>query len=251
MKAKLPRLAIIGYGTMGHEIEKAALSNGFEVVAKYDIDNPVVEETKFDFDVAIDFSIGRAVYDNACILARNGKNFVIGATGWYDSLELVTNIVKKYDVGMLWSPNFSIGMNIFMKIVQVASKLINLAPGYDIFIVETHHKRKKDAPSGTAISLGEIILREFKHKDQLLFGNPEGAILPEMLQISSIRAGDYLGKHTVTIDSPVDTIELTHNAKNREGFAAGALLAASWIQGKKGVFKFDDILDQIWFAERE
>jgi|YNPMSStandDraft_1061717.scaffolds.fasta_scaffold00014_77 4-hydroxy-tetrahydrodipicolinate reductase len=251
MNEKLPRIAIIGYGTMGKEIEKAAKNNGFEVVGCYDIDNPITEEKKFDFDVAIDFSLGRAVYDNVQVLAENGKNIVIGATGWYDSLEIITNLVKKHDVGMLWSPNFSVGMNIFMKIVQVASKLINLAPGYDIFIVETHHKRKKDAPSGTAITLGEIILREFKHKEQLLFGNPEGAILPEMLQISSIRAGDYLGRHTVTIDSPVDTIELTHNAKNREGFATGALLAASWINGRKGVYKFDDILDQIWFAEKE
>lgn len=251
MGENLPKIAIIGYGTMGHEIEKAAKSNGFEVVATYDIENPITEEKRFDFDVALDFSIGRAVYDNVKILAENGKNMVIGATGWYDSLEIVTNLVKKHDVGMLWSPNFSIGMNIFMKIVQVASKLINLAPGYDIFIVETHHKRKKDAPSGTALTLGEIILREFKHKEQIICGNPEGAILPEMLQICSVRAGDYLGKHTVTIDSPVDTIELTHNAKSREAFASGALLAASWIHGKKGVFKFDDILDQIWFADRE
>lgn len=250
MTNELPRIALIGYGTMGREIEKAAKSNDFEIAAIFDIDNPLDKGSNFNFDVAIDFSTPRAVYDNVNILADNGKNIIIGATGWYDSLPLIQDIVKQKNIGLLWGSNFSIGMNIFMKITQVASKLINLAPGYDIFISETHHKRKKDSPSGTALSLGEIILKEFNGKDSMLFGNPEGVISPDSLQISSIRGGDALGKHTVTLDSPVDYIELTHSAKSREGFAAGAVLAAAWIHGKKGFFKFDDILDQIWFSEK-
>lgn len=247
MKDNLPKIALIGYGTMGKEIEKAAKDNGFIISAKFDIDNPLSESTQYDFDVAIDFSIPSAVCDNVRILANKGINIVIGATGWYDSMPIIKNIVEEKKIGVLWGANFAIGMNIFMKVTQVAAKLINLTPGYDVFINEIHHRRKKDSPSGSALVLGDIIMKEFEPKKSLLFGNTEGVISPDSLQITSNRAGDILGIHSVHIESLADSIELKHTAKNRDGFAAGALLAAAWIHQKKGIFSFDDILDQMWF----
>ncbi len=250
MSNELPKIAIIGYGTMGKEIEKAAKKDGFEICATFDIDNPLSISSNCDFDVAIDFSTASAVYDNVRTLAAHGKNVVIGATGWYEMMPLIQDIVAQNNIGLLWASNFSIGMNIFMKITQVAAKLINLAPGYDAYISEAHHRRKRDCPSGSALTLGEIILKEFKSKDNFVFGNPEGVISPDSLQITSVRAGDELGRHTVMLDSPIDSIELTHSAKSREGFAAGALLAATWLHKKQGFYKFDDILEQIWFADK-
>ena len=249
MNHKLPKIGLIGYGTMGKEIAKAAKSNGFEIGDIFDVDNLLDPKAEYDFDVALDFSAPSAVVENVKILAEKKKNIVIGVTGWYDDMSLVEKYVKDNNIGLLWGANFSVGMQIFMKLTQIASKFINLTPGYDIFVTEAHHRRKKDSPSGSALVLGDIILKEFQPKKTIHTGDFQGVIPQEVLQISSVRAGEIMGQHSVIIDSPADTIELKHSAKNREGFAAGALIAAAWIHQKKGIFKFEDILDQVWFKE--
>lgn len=249
MENKLPNLGIIGYGSMGKEVEKSAKELGFAITEIFDIDNPLDEKGKYKFDVAIDFSAPKAVLDNVRILSKLGKNVVVGATGWYDRMPMIQNYVKDSGIGLLWGSNFSIGMQIMMKLTQAAARFINLSPGFDIYINEIHHTRKKDSPSGSALTLGEIVLKEFTPKTKIKTGNFDELPDPECLQITSARIGSIPGTHTVTIDSPSETITLEHSAKNRIGFASGALVAAGWIHGKRGFYKFEDILDQIWFKE--
>ncbi len=246
MSSQMPKIAIIGYGAMGKEIEKSAKLNNLEVVEKFDLDNPLRSDREYDFEVAIDFSIPKAVIDNVKILSDKKINIVIGATGWYDNLPIIEKFAKESGIGLLWGANFSIGMNIFMKITEMTAKLTSSAKGYDVFINEMHHTRKKDSPSGSALVLADIIMKEFPGKTEILAGNALGAIEPEALQITSTRAGDIMGTHEVTFTSPADSIELKHTARSREGFAEGAILAAKWIFGKKGIYKFDQILNDIW-----
>jgi 4-hydroxy-tetrahydrodipicolinate reductase len=239
------KIAIIGYGSMGKEVEKAALANKFEITNIFDIDNKISSFEKYEFDVAIDFSLPDAVLSNIQTLAKLNKNCVIGTTGWFAKFEEIKNIVNNSEIGCVYGSNFSIGMNYFFKIIEYSSKLLNKIDGYDIMLHEVHHNRKKDSPSGTANTLADIILKEYSKKDSINPDKIEGKILENQLHVSSSRVGEVTGFHTVWIDSLADTIELTHRAKNRSGFALGALEAAKWINNKKGFFDFKDCLENI------
>lgn len=236
MKRIKPKLAIVGYGKMGKEIEKLAQEKGFLITDIFDINNPLTPEKKYDFDVAIEFTTPDAVIENVKILSYLKKNIVIGTTGWFDRMDEVKSIVESNGIGAIFSPNFSIGVNILLTIIKEASKILNHFEDYDIIIEEIHHNQKKDAPSGTAIKIAQTILDFIMRKKRISTDlSPNNG---ESLKIASLRVGNIFGIHKVIFDSFFDTIEIVHTAKNRKGFAFGALLAAELIHNKHGFFEF-------------
>jgi 4-hydroxy-tetrahydrodipicolinate reductase len=240
-------IALLGYGKMGHEIEATALAAGHHIAVTFDIDHPptVGALRKSGANVAIDFSQPNAVEGNVKLCAEAGLPIVIGTTGWDSALEKVRKTVDEAGMGCVIGSNFSVGVNLFLQIVRDASKMINDA-GYDAYIVEAHHRGKKDFPSGTALRISEAILSGLKSKTKVASELPRGeAISPDTLLISSIRAGGITGTHTVGFDSDEDSIELTHQAKNRRGFASGAVRAAEWIIGRKGFYRFEEHIKEI------
>jgi len=237
MKTIKPKLAIVGYGKMGKEVELLALEKGFTITNIFDIHNPLSYEEQYNFDVAIEFTTPESVLENVKLLARLKKNIVIGTTGWYDKISEVKEIVETESIGAIYSPNFSIGVAILFAIINEASKIINHFEDYDIIVEEIHHKHKKDYPSGTALKIAKVILQNVGRKKRITTD-----LLPdngEVLRIASLRVGETFGVHKILIDSAFDTIEITHTSKNRKGFALGALIAAQIIFNKKGFYEFN------------
>jgi 4-hydroxy-tetrahydrodipicolinate reductase len=225
-------LAIVGYGKMGRMIEQLAPEFGFTVTLKLDEFNNVdgAGMTKDNFrgvDVAVEFSTPHAVVDNIERLAALGVNTVVGTTGWNQHLERVRAAVEKGGAGLVWSPNFSIGVNIFFRLVAEAARLLANEPSYAAWGWEIHHSAKKDAPSGTLLKLVEEMKK---------------AGYERPVDTGSNRAGWIPGTHEIGFDSAADTITLRHAARNREGLARGALKAAQWIVGRKGLYEFDKVL---------
>lgn len=228
----MPNLVIVGYGKMGKLIEQLAPEYGFAVKLKLDEFNNALYEglTPENFrgiDVAIDFSIPSAVLTNVEGVAGLGVNVVIGTTGWQEHMERVRAVVERHGTGLVWSPNYSIGVNAFFRLVAEAAKLLANQPEYGAWAYEIHHSTKKDAPSGTLLKLVEEMKK---------------AGYGRAIDVSSNRAGAHPGTHEIGFDSAADTISLRHVARGREGFARGALKAAQWIVGKKGFYEFSDIL---------
>lgn len=243
------RIAIIGYGKMGHAIEAMAKSQGIEIASIIDpasagaTHTSITAEALKNADVAVDFTSPKTVLQNVELVAGAGKNMVVGTTGWYDQMESVKAAVKKYDTGFVYSPNFSIGVNLFFRIVRRAAVLMDQFPSYDPFVYEIHHNQKTDAPGGTAKILGDIVVKNVKRKKKMVFDRiNDRKIEPDELHVGSIRGGYIPGVHVVGFDGEADTIELTHTARSRTGFAEGAVMASKWINGKKGFYTLDDII---------
>ncbi len=242
----LPKIGLLGYGSMGKEVEALAKKEGYEITDIFEMDNPISNKKSYDFDVAIDFSFPDSVIGNIETLCDLKKNIVVGTTNWQENKDYIRKRIEKAGVGMVYASNFSIGMRMFFKIIEQAAVLMNKTQGYDIFLHEMHHHRKKDSPSGTAVELADVILANVDAKKEVMKETVHGEIYPEQLHVSSTRGGEIPGYHSVIIDSLADTIELSHRAKNRSGFAMGAIIAANWIHQKKGFFNFDDVLKNIW-----
>ncbi len=242
---KFPRIALIGYGSMGKEIEAIARKKGITITNIFDIDNPLSLSSQDNFDVAIDFSTPASVVENVRLVSLLHKDIVIGTTGWNDCFNDVQQHITINEVGAIYGSNYSIGMQMFFRVVRQAAMLINSADEYDVFLHEIHHKRKIDSPSGTALSLAHIILDEVERKQRLNTETLHHRINENELHVSSVRGGEITGTHTVYVDSLADTIELTHRAKNRGGFALGALEAAVWIWNKKGMYDFTSVFTEI------
>lgn len=228
-------LAIVGYGKMGRLIEQLAPEYGFDVRLRLDVNNNANFEgmTPDNFrgvDVAIEFSTPATAPENITRLARLGVNVVVGTTGWFDHLESLREIVNHGNIGLIWSANFSVGVNVFSQIVADAAKLMERHSEYGAWAWEIHHATKKDAPSGTLLALVEKMKQS-------------GYTKP--IDVSSNRAGAHPGTHEIGFDSGADTITIRHTARSREGFARGALLAARWLNGKQGVFDFRDIVNEL------
>lgn len=236
-------LAIVGYGKMGKMIESLAPENEFKITGKYDVINPVKEHLNSETDVAIEFSTPTSVMDNIELLASKGINIVCGTTGWYDKAGEVKEIISKYNTGFIYASNFSVGVNIFFNAVKDLAKLIDRYGQYDISITETHHTQKLDKPSGTAIRTAEYLLENLSRKDK--FVSDSAGPGPNELNIVSIREENVVGIHEVKLESEADIITLKHSAKSRRGFAEGALLAAKFIHGKKGFYKFEDVFNSL------
>ena len=233
------KIALIGYGKMGQEIERQAIERGDLVVATFDIDSLPTPEVLRNADVCIDFSVPGSVLDNMKMAADAGVDAVVGTTGWYDHLDEVRTWFE--GSGLIYAQNFSVGVNVFYRIVRRAAELLGPLEEYDVYVAEEHHSQKLDSPSGTALRLGEILLDSVERKTGIVTNVESGPIAPESLHVSSIRAGSISGIHRVGFDSPSDSIELRHVAGDRRGFAQGALMAAHWIHGRKGVFTMDDV----------
>ncbi len=239
---------IVGYGRMGREVEKILLERNHEIVGKIDVKQApgvspeLTEELAGTADVAIEFSIPGAVLANAKTYVKYSLNAVVGTTGWYKDVEKLKEILKDKTIGYIYGSNFSIGAQLFFKLVGYAAKLFEPFSQYDIMGYELHHKRKKDSPSGTAISIANIILQNNKRKKKIVTEKLDRAIEEEELHFASVRGGEIPGVHTVLIDSLADTITLTHSARSRAGFALGAVLAAEWIIKRKGLFNVEDFI---------
>lgn len=228
----MPELAIVGYGKMGKLIEQLAAGYGFTVKLKLDEFNNaryegLTPENFRGIDVAIDFSIPSAVPTNVEGISALGINIVVGTTGWLEHLDRVRGAVEKNGIGLVWSPNYSVGVNAFLRLVAEAARLLASQPEYGAWAHEIHHSTKKDAPSGTLLKLVDEMKKA---------GYARG------IDVSSNRAGAHPGTHEIGFDSAADTITLRHVARSREGFARGALQAAQWIVGKKGIYEFADIV---------
>lgn len=225
-------IAIVGYGKMGHIIEHLAVSRGISVKLKLDEFNNgnfegITADNFLGIDVAIDFSLPSTVVGNIERIAPLGVNLVIGTTGWQQQMPRVKSIVEQYGVGLVWSPNYSVGVNAFFRIVSEAARLLANEPEYEAWAWEIHHSAKKDAPSGTLIKLVDDM---------------RAAGYDRRIDVAANRAGTIHGTHEIGFDSAADTITLRHTARSREGFALGALKAAGWIVGKKGFYEFAEIL---------
>ncbi len=219
------KLAIVGYGKMGRLIEQLAPEYGFTVHARLDVGDDLRKAA--GADVAVEFTLPSAVVGNVETLSALRVPVVIGTTGWLDRMDHVRTIVEQHHTGLVWSPNFSIGVNVFFRVVREAARLLDAEPQYGAWAWEIHHHTKKDAPSGTLLKLVEEM---------------EAAGYSRPVDISANRAGAHPGTHEIGFDSAADTITLRHTARNREGFARGALKAAQWLPGKRGVFKFEEVL---------
>jgi len=242
--------ALIGYGKMGKVIDRLASKSGIAIVSRIDPEDSqadwkeLTSEAVEGADVCIDFSHPDAVVKNIRQCVALKKPIVIGTTGWDAQEKTVQKIVEESKIGAVYAKNFSIGVNLFIQIVKEAAKLINDWPQYDVGVMEQHHRMKADSPSGTAFLLAEMLLKKIDRKTEMNRNRIERKINSDELHVASMRCGDIPGTHSVIIDSDVDTIELVHRARNREGFALGALEAAKWIVGRKGFYHLKEILKQ-------
>ncbi len=231
---------------MGKEIDRIAAERGIHIVCRMTSRSAWDDKEVKGSDVAIHFARPDSVLSHVQRLASLNKNVVVGTTGWQDDLEKVRSIVQESKIGLVYASNFSVGVQIFFRLLKDAARLINKFPDYDVTVHETHHQGKVDSPSGTALSAAKILLEDLERKKTILTEPPHGKIRPDQLQVTSTRVGAVVGEHNVAFDSVADSIELKHEAKNRSGFALGALLAAEWVLGKQGLFTMDDVLADIF-----
>lgn len=247
------KIALIGYGKMGHMIEQIALDRGHEIVCKIDVDNP----EKFDSpefasaDVAIEFTNPAAAYDNYLKAFKHHVKVVSGSTGWMKEHKTeVENLTRDGKETLFWASNFSIGVAIFSAVNQYLAKIMNGFPQYDVQMEETHHVHKLDAPSGTAITLAEEIIDNMDRKTKWVKGfqhnadgteNGSNEVAADELPIASIRRDEVPGIHSICYDSEADKITITHDAHSRQGFALGAVLAAEYTRNHKGLLTITDM----------
>jgi 4-hydroxy-tetrahydrodipicolinate reductase len=226
------KIAIAGYGRMGRLVECVAAERGHEIAVRLDEFNNanfegITAENFQGVDAAIDFSVPSAAVPNIERIAALGVNLVIGTTGWLDQIDHVRDVVDQAGIGLVWSPNYSVGVNAFFRIVAEAAKLLSGAPEYEAWAWEIHHSAKRDAPSGTLLKIVDEMRKAGYNRS---------------VDVGSNRAGTIAGTHEIGFDSAADTITLRHTARSREGFALGAVKAAEWVAGKTGFHEFGDIL---------
>ncbi len=249
------KIAIVGYGRMGHAVESALIARGHTVSAVVepagstdapaDVYGEVSGTSLAGCDVAIEFSLGEAVVSNARAYAETGCPAVVGTTGWTYQLDEVRTTVETSDIGFVYGSNFSIGAHIFLAVSRYAASLVRNIEDYDLLIHEMHHKQKKDSPSGTALTLAQSVLDVVPRKRRIETGRLDRAPEPDELHVSSSRVGWVPGTHTLTMDSAADTIEVRHQARSRGGFALGAVLAAEWIIGKSGLYSVESFVQAL------
>ena len=244
------KLALCGYGRMGREIEQILLMRGHTLVTRIDpvdtqADVTSVEQAPLsDCDVVIEFARADGVLQNAAVYRDAGVAAVIGTTGW-DAVRDEVRALVSDRIGYIVGSNFSVGANLFFRIVSHAASLVNAFEEYDVALWESHHTRKADSPSGTALTLAEKIVAQLERKTAVVDDTLRRPIESGELHVGSLRIGSDPGTHTVVLDSPADTIELRHRARSRAGFALGAVRAAEWIAGRTGYFTVDDMMNDL------
>jgi len=252
------KIAIIGYGKMGKMIEQIARAHGHSIAAIVDplandaptginISKTIADAALDSADAAIEFSQPATAAENIIALAQKKIPAVIGTTGWHERMGEVAKAVEDAGSSILWASNFSIGVNLFYRIAWYASELVNNFPEYDIGGFETHHNKKLDSPSGTAKVLAEGVLSRIDRKKKIVWETMNRKPQEDELHYPSLRVGSVPGQHSLFFDSSADTIEITHTARSREGFASGAVRAAQWLAAEKrrGVFTIEEMLKDI------
>jgi 4-hydroxy-tetrahydrodipicolinate reductase len=245
------RIIITGYGRMGREVEAALLSRKHSIAARIDSKPGAGDYTELSTeilakaDAVIEFSLPSAVLENVKLYTRAGIPAVIGTTGWEKDRQAAEKLVLDAGSALLWGNNFSIGAHIFFHLTGVLAGLINGITEYDIMGYELHHNQKKDSPSGTALTMAEHIMKNCTRKKSLITDKIDRQIQPEELHIASIRGGSIPGIHKVLADSLADTIELSHTARSRGGFALGSVLAAEWLINKKGFYNVENFIKDL------
>ncbi|MCK5815287.1 MAG: 4-hydroxy-tetrahydrodipicolinate reductase [Flavobacteriaceae bacterium] len=230
------KIALLGYGRMGQAIEKIAVERGHEIVLKIDINSGEYDISKAD--IAIDFSIPSSAFDNIINCFKNNVPVVSGTTGWLKRYNEAIEICNKNSGGFISATNFSLGVNIFFELNEQLAKMMSTLDDYSISMEEIHHTKKLDAPSGTAITLAEGVIKNSSKKTWALDATNKIDEIP----IVAKRIDDVPGTHSVTYKSSIDTIEIKHTAHNRQGFALGAVVAAEWLVDKTGVFSMKNVL---------
>lgn len=235
------KIALIGYGKMGKEIEQILIARGHTIPLIIDLNNTNDLDTAHlqKVDVAIEFTTPSTAYGNVVKCLEAGVPVVCGTTAWLDKLPEVKQLCKEKNGAFFYASNYSIGVNIFFEINRRLAQLMNRFGEYDVTIEETHHTQKKDAPSGTAVTLAEGVLENLDRKQKWVCGT---TTVPEELEVVAIRRSVVPGTHTVTYESDVDALSITHMAKSRRGFALGAVLAAEFLHGKTGIFSMKDLM---------
>ena len=247
-KNKSLKILLVGTGNTGKIIKQIAPQHNALIIAEINEQNASRLKTEtFDCDVIIDFTSAEAFLQNLPYLLKQNKPLVVGTTGWLDKLETVKKLVEEHRIGFIYASNFSIGVNIFFKLNRLLAELMKSFTEYDCSVYEIHHKNKKDAPSGTAKTIINDLLKTLTYKKyiQLPRDYENNKPDPEALTVSYSRYGNVKGTHSVIYSSDYDEIKITHNAYSREGFAVGALKAAHWIKDKKGFFNFNEIWEDI------
>ncbi len=245
------KLALFGYGRMGRVVEEIAIERGHSVTLRLGApsdssEGRITPGSLNGARVAVDFSVAEAVLPNVRDAAESGVGIVVGTTGWEENRTEVEKVVRDSGIGFLFAPNFSIGMLLFTRMVQASARLVNRVEDYDLHLWEAHHRHKVDHPGGTAVHLAELLVQELDRKDGWSTElRPGEAVDPRTLQVSVSRVGEVPGVHGVGIEGPDDRIELQHRARNRRGFARGAVLAAEWMEGRSGLHTMDDLLDDL------
>ncbi|MGL4363709.1 MAG: 4-hydroxy-tetrahydrodipicolinate reductase [Bacteroidales bacterium] len=235
------KVAIIGYGKMGQEIEHTLYERGHEIGLIIDVDNRIELTSKklAGIDVAIEFTTPETAPENILNCFQAGIPVVCGSTGWLTQLNAIRNKCLDYKTAFFYASNYSLGVNLFFKLNQYLAKMMNRVDSYQVSIEEIHHTAKKDAPSGTAITLAEDILSEYT---SLNTWSLVPSVKENELPIKSIRRDPFPGMHSILYSSEVDSISISHEAKNRKGFALGAVFAAEFLKGKQGNFGMSDLL---------
>lgn len=232
------KILLIGYGKMGKIIEGIAKNRGHEIAGIIDVDDSL-KDLSIAVDVAIEFTQPEAVVSNLKTCIDKGIPVASGTTGWLKHWQEVEDYCNQKNGAFFYASNYSLGVNLFFKLNEFLARVMNRYPQYNVSIDETHHTQKKDAPSGTAISLAEGVINNLSRKKEWKLGKSDNT---EVLPINSFRIDPAPGTHTVKYQSAIDDLEITHTAHSREGFALGAVLVAEWLAGKKGVFTMDDFL---------
>lgn len=243
------KTVLVGYGRMGHEIEAVLVQRGHEITCRVDPGGNgdaerVSAEVLKGADAVIEFALAPSVVENAALYAESGVSAVVGTTGWDSRRDEVRRLVEEKSGSYLWGSNFSLGAHILFILAEKAAALVDGVPEYDIMVNEFHHKMKKDSPSGTAITIAEKILDANSRKTVIQTEKLDRPIRDEELHVASVRGGSIPGVHSVTLDSPADTVTVTHSARNRGVFALGAVMAAEWLAGKKGFFRVEDFIKE-------
>ncbi|MGA0555141.1 4-hydroxy-tetrahydrodipicolinate reductase [Larkinella sp. VNQ87] len=238
------KILLFGYGKMGKTIEQIALDRGHAIAGRIDLHNRAdLDALKpSDVDVAIEFSSPESAVDNLRTCLKRGWPVVCGTTGWLTHRAEIEALCRETQGAFFYASNYSIGVNLFFRLNKVLARFMKSYPSYRVSMTEVHHTEKKDAPSGTAITLAEGIIDELPTKNRWINETAEES---DAVVIESLREGTVPGTHVVRYDSDVDTIEISHVAHSRQGFALGAVVAGEWLAGRQGVFGMEDLLGEL------